>query len=453
MDPESNDSHPTQAEKQYSYTLQSGEQVFANSRREAIAACPFLSSMPVEKAEVFLSFSFLQEPQEKLETTTEQTTVTPPEAARKSFYDTLDGVPKKLERPTKKLTSPETAQIEEMMEQARQQINDVSSMPLSGPQKKEFSQVVARQKDIETEVSIKTPATPIKKIIQKVQTPAIPKQQERPIKTPDATVVLQRPNPTVESNIPIASFEETRRAEETPISTLPEHRPKAKEAEAATETIVEAEPVQIQDESRDVEVAPVDVAPEPLLPNIEVAVTEVESTNNEQDSLPSSEVTEPAEMAPVLIPAIEKMLRQAERIQANIEAQTEEFDAEAVQPTEEAALAVARLTRVIEVLKSDPEALTNLDERVVNDLITVMEYLGIEDPKQVLLSYEEKHSLAEFIEQLDEELPELNKLIDYQQYLLQALSKAQTLSDRRQAIAKMLRNMLFGLTPLADKPA
>lgn len=122
------------------------------------------------------------------------------------------------------------------------------------------------------------------------------------------------------------------------------------------------------------------------------------------------------------------------------------------QPLEpELAEAITRLEQAFTVQEVDqPE----LIEQMVEDIIVILTTLGCQEPKKLLISYAKQHSLEEFYTQLMQEIPDLTKLIDYQQHLLKALNQAVTHSDRRQTIAQLLRNLLFILdTRIAEQTA
>ncbi len=114
------------------------------------------------------------------------------------------------------------------------------------------------------------------------------------------------------------------------------------------------------------------------------------------------------------------------------------------QPLEpELAKAISRLEQVLASEDTDQTKLPELTEQMVEDIVVILTTLGCKEPKVLLAAYAKQHCLQDFVVLLSQEIPDLTKLIDYQQHLLRALSQATARSDRRQTIARLLRDLLF----------
>lgn len=99
------------------------------------------------------------------------------------------------------------------------------------------------------------------------------------------------------------------------------------------------------------------------------------------------------------------------------------------------------LQTIREIIESqDKPALTS---ELVEQVVELLTLLGQPEPQKILKHYAEAHTIEEFISLLETALPDLTKLIDYQQHLLQALNHALVRSNRRLAAAELLNKLLF----------
>lgn len=115
-----------------------------------------------------------------------------------------------------------------------------------------------------------------------------------------------------------------------------------------------------------------------------------------------------------------------------------------IEPTKpELIKAVSRLEAVLAEAEVDEEQF-ELTEQVVEGIMTVLTHLGCEEPRQTLLDYANSHSLPELFAELEKVLPELTKLIDYQQHLLTVLARTSTRKSRHLNAAEILTRLLFG---------
>ncbi|MDQ3064889.1 MAG: hypothetical protein M3Q36_01310 [bacterium] len=94
-------------------------------------------------------------------------------------------------------------------------------------------------------------------------------------------------------------------------------------------------------------------------------------------------------------------------------------------------------------ISADQEEAPKLNEQVINDLITALIHLGYEEPRKLLIAYARSHSVQELFAEIEQQLPEILKLIDYQQHLLFVLSKAISRSDRHNNAAGKLLGLLI----------
>jgi hypothetical protein len=102
--------------------------------------------------------------------------------------------------------------------------------------------------------------------------------------------------------------------------------------------------------------------------------------------------------------------------------------------------AVLRLEMMFTVASEEQSELT---QQIVEDIIITLRYLGCEEPKRILLTYAKNHSIAELFDKIKIALPELTKLIDYQQHLLAVQARTNTYTDRHISIAEVLGRLLF----------
>ena len=95
-----------------------------------------------------------------------------------------------------------------------------------------------------------------------------------------------------------------------------------------------------------------------------------------------------------------------------------------------------------------PESVIEFTPQIVEQVIQLLEFAGIENPKQVIKFYAETHSKEEFIKLLTLALLDLSRLIDNQSYLLASLQK-QIQFSTKSIDARLGRAIMSLLQPLA----
>ncbi len=443
-------------EAAFSYTRADGTIETANSIEEAQRVCPFLGGLSVEEAEIFLSLmpqetesaqkeEPIQQPAEKTErsfwqeqaSTKTETTKTTGETNILSADPEGNNTPSLKEARTASVEQPALAavplqEIAAGLIHTRRQANELAVtneknahqeieqlLVVQNKLEQDFQQL-APQADAAPETSVLDAPRfilqePIRKTIDQK-----PKVVSLLPKTTKQLTTLAKPKPA-------AGITPIRPQYEVPVTELKALQ-ETISLEAATDDFPGAEEILDQTNFSEVDItdlftaAEVDTEPLPVFnEDTAIGTTFIEDLSPELmgGEIPSDEL-----LAPFISTTENKEFPESSNPELT----------QAIVRLQETADA-AELEMLI---GTTPE----LTEQTITDIVLVLEQLGCDDPQEIIRKFTDSHGLQELFDTLEQELPELSKLVDYQQYLLASLGRKKSQSDRLQAIARALYDLL-----------
>lgn len=451
---------PEQSEQdtEFRHILDDGREFSASSRAEAIASCPFLSKLPVEQANVLLELTALPAASETKPIEQEQPATRGEEPPVKQ--------PAKL-KPRDELIRTEVAPGFSAVQLEEQTIPEQTTaaaevatelLPARGT-----AEIHLRNREEETLISQSAlESDPVERTLRTEEHKASQAAEELPPAETAAQELTNHRRKETHSQHAKAEIAESKTdgtgfvaasAPESVITRPFEPAPELSEMEEPVDSFVQkisfemnVDEEPLEQLTATTELEETENIPE-LTAELNILFAEHEATSDSSERMPilpeliddlAVESADPAKeekmtaelFAPLVLP------------ENNSEDAPEKTLHEVTVPPETID-AVERLQAVIVELRSDPSHAPELTEQIVEDVVAILVHLGHEEPHKTLSDYARTHSLAELFKELEQALPELNKLIDYQQHLLIALGRASGQSDRRLGIAEILTRLLF----------
>lgn len=437
-----------------------------------IGRCPYLASMPLEMSEVLVNM--VKPESEQAQELAEKK----PETETRSF---VREAPK--EEPAVTATKPtklEHIEVQELadgataLELTHKQIKEIATEtePIIKSDPAEILQVMSRQTELEQSLRqvegtlSETEVTNLELIPLVLEKPAAEHTPPESVEIIPSVhhipeeYVMPSPVKTIET---LASFEPIELSETAAEDTAEQ----TSESFADTITLHEILSAFIElDEDKpamevqlEVELETSDIEAETEAAKLEIAELTAElndllweqSDNEPPGPLAIIPVLEYSEDAGPSVPEFAESTKTNELFAPFVQTMREQtIEIEATKP--ELIKAVSRLEAVLAEAEVDEEQF-ELTEQVVEDIITVLTHLGCEEPRKILIDYASTHSLPELFVELEKVLPELTKLIDYQQHLLTALARASTRKNRHLNVAEILTRLLFGTNLRVAVPA